>query len=176
MALTFVLIFLSLQGSNLAAQNQAQTPQSQAGTESSSGTPSQPQTPASPPSQPATSEEEIRALLKKQVADWNRGNVTAFMQGYWNSPQTEFVSSSGILRGWKTVLGRYRTQYPNRDVMGHLDFSNLEITLLGPDAALVVGHWRLKRQSDTPDGFFTLVFRKFPDGWRIINDHTSQSQ
>jgi len=163
LAIAFSLAFLP--GTGRGAQNQPPAP-GQAGAPSAS--PAGPQTPASP-------EAEIRALLKKQVADWNRGNVTAFMQGYWNSPETEFVSSSGILRGWKIVLDRYRAQYPNRAAMGHLDFSNLEITLLGQDAALVVGHWQLKRQADTPGGFFTLVFRKFTEGWRIINDHTSES-
>lgn len=134
-----------------------------------------PCTPVPPPPSPASLEAGVRALLKKQVADWNRGDVTAFMRGYWKSPQTAFVGADGILRGWQTVLDRYRKTYPDRASMGHLDFTGLEVTVLGPEAALAVGHWQLKRQSDSPGGVFTLVFRKFPDGWRIINDHTSQS-
>jgi ketosteroid isomerase-like protein len=123
----------------------------------------------------AAEQEAIRALLTAQVSDWNRGDVRAFMQGYWSSPKTEFVGSNGILRGWRTVLERYRKQYPDRAAMGHLSFSGLEINALAPDAALVVGHWQLKRQSDAPGGVFTLVLKKFPEGWRIINDHTSQT-
>ncbi len=134
-----------------------------------------PCTPVPPPPSPASLEAGVRALLRKQVADWNRGDVTAFMRGYWKSPETEFVSADGIMRGWQTVLDRYRKTYPDRATMGHLDFSNLEVTILGPESALAVGHWQLRRQSDTPGGVFTLVFRKFPEGWRIINDHTSQS-
>ena len=119
--------------------------------------------------------EEIRAVLKTQVAAWNRGDVAGFMQGYWKSPDTEFVSSEGVLRGWEKVLARYRKAYPNRSSMGHLEFSGLEVTELGPDAALVLGNWRLRRAGDQPQGVFTLVFKRFPEGWRIINDHTSQS-
>jgi hypothetical protein len=133
-----------------------------------------PCTPA-PALSPASIEAGVRLLLKKQVADWNRGDVAAFMRGYWKSPQTEFVSADGIMRGWQTVLDRYRKAYPDRASMGHLDFSALEVTVLGPEAALAVGHWQLKRQNDTPGGAFTLVFKKFPEGWRIINDHTSQN-
>jgi ketosteroid isomerase-like protein len=118
-------------------------------------------------------EVQIRAVLDAQVAAWNRGNVAAFMQGYWNSPETEFVGSNGIVRGWQTVLDRYRKAYPDRAAMGHLEFSNLEIQILGPDAALVVGQFHLQRHGDAPAGVFTLVFRRFPEGWRIINDHTS---
>jgi len=134
-----------------------------------------PCTPVPPPPPAESLEAGVRALLKKQVADWNRGDVTAFMRGYWKSSETEFVGTDGIMRGWQNVLDRYRKTYPDRASMGHLDFSNLEITVLGPEAALAVGHWQLKRQNDTPGGVFTLVFRKFPEGWRIINDHTSQS-
>jgi ketosteroid isomerase-like protein len=131
--------------------------------------------PSSGSRSPQTPEADIRAVLEAQVAAWNRGDVAAFMHGYWNSPETEFVGSNGIMRGWRSVLDRYRKTYPTRAAMGHLDFSDLEIEMLGPDAALAVGRWRLQRPSDSPGGVFTLVFRKFPEGWRIIHDHTSQA-
>lgn len=121
----------------------------------------------------ASAEAEIRAVLKAQVEAWNRGDIPGFMQGYWKAEETEFVSSNGVLRGWQAVLDRYRKAYPDRRSMGSLTFSHLEITMLSPTAALVLGEWGLKRQGDHPGGVFTLVFRKFPDGWRIINDHTS---
>jgi beta-aspartyl-peptidase (threonine type) len=57
--------------------------------------------------------------------------------------------------------------------MGHLDFSGLEFPLLKPDAALVLGHWHLTRDKGDVGGVFTLVLQRFPEGWRIIHDHTS---
>ena len=120
-------------------------------------------------------EAQIRGVLDAQVADWNRGDVASFMESYRKSPDTEFVGATGIVRGWQPVFERYRKAYPDRAAMGHLDFSGLEITMLGSDAALVVGRFHLKRQSDAPEGVFTLVFRKFPEGWRIIHDHTSRT-
>jgi ketosteroid isomerase-like protein len=127
------------------------------------------------PGSPKAERVAIRTVLAAQVAEWNRGDIDAFMDGYWNSPDTEFVGSNGIVRGYQTVLARYHKQYPDRAAMGQLTFSELEVNLLGPNAALVVGHWQLKRQNDAPGGVFTLVFKKFPDGWVIINDHTSQT-
>jgi len=121
----------------------------------------------------ARPEAEIRAVLEAQVTAWNRDDIDAFMQGYWKSDKTEFVGSNGILRGWQAVLDRYRKAYPDSRAMGTLTFSSLEITLLSPTAALVLGEWKLDREADHPGGVFTLVFRKFPEGWRIINDHTS---
>ncbi len=117
---------------------------------------------------------EVRAVLDAQAAAWNRGDVDSFMEGYWKSRKTTFVGASGVLRGWREVLERYKRTYPDRATMGTLTFSDLEVTVLSPASALVLGRWRLERGSDNPGGVFTLVFRKFPEGWRIIHDHTTQ--
>jgi uncharacterized protein (TIGR02246 family) len=119
------------------------------------------------------SEEAIRAVLATQQAAWNRGDIPAFLEGYWNSPELTFSGGDGIVRGYAGLLERYRKSYPDRAAMGGLDFSDLEIRILAPDAALVLGHWHLKRAAGDAGGVFTLVFRRFPAGWRIIHDHTS---
>lgn len=121
----------------------------------------------------AAASKAIRAVLDDQQAAWNRGDVDAFMKGYWNSPDLTFAGSSGITRGWEPVTARYRKNYPDAAAMGHLDFSDIEIRELGNNAALVLGRWHLKRANDAPGGVFTLVFQRFPEGWRIIHDHTS---
>jgi uncharacterized protein (TIGR02246 family) len=116
----------------------------------------------------------INAVLKAQQAAWNRGDVDAFLVGYWQSPELTFSGSNGVSRGWDGVLARYKKNYPDRAAMGELDFSDLEFRFLGPDAALVLGKWHLKRETAGDiGGVFTLVWQKFPDGWKIIHDHTS---
>ena len=115
----------------------------------------------------------INDVLSAQQAAWNRGDVDAFLAGYWRSPELTFSGSSGVSRGWDGVLARYKKSYPNHAAMGQLEFSDLEFRFLGPDAALVLGQWHLKRESGDIGGVFTLVWQKFPDGWKIIHDHTS---
>jgi ketosteroid isomerase-like protein len=44
---------------------------------------------------------------------------------------------------------------------------------LGPDAVLVLGHWHLTRTKGDVGGVFSLVWQRFPEGWRIVHDHTS---
>jgi ketosteroid isomerase-like protein len=83
------------------------------------------------------------------------------------------VAINGIVRGWQAVLDRYRHTYPGRTAMGRLTFSDLEINELSPDAAYILGRWQLDREKDRPGGVFTLIARKFPEGWRIVHDHTS---
>ncbi len=113
-------------------------------------------------------------VLSEQQRAWNDGDLQAFMNGYWNSPNLSFSGSNGVSRGWSAVLDRYRRNYPDKAAMGHLYFSDLEVHPLGDSAALVLGKWYLKRSSGDVGGVFTLVFQKFPDGWKIIHDHTSQ--
>jgi ketosteroid isomerase-like protein len=116
---------------------------------------------------------QIESVLKMQQEAWNRGDIEAFLQGYWHSPELTFSGSSGISRGWDGVLKRYQETYPNRAAMGQLTFSNLEFRRLGPAAYLVLGQWHLSRESGATGGLFTLIFERFPGSWRIIHDHTS---
>ncbi len=126
---------------------------------------------APPSADPAT--KEIITVLTKQQTAWNQGDIPAFMEGYWNSPELTFSGSTGVSRGWEAVLARYQRTYSTQATMGHLDFSDLEVRSLGTTSALVLGKWRLTRSSGNIGGVFTLVFQRFPEGWKIIHDHTS---
>src|ERR1700675_4909534 len=90
----------------------------------------------------------IRAVLTTQQEAWNRGDIDAFLKGYWHSPDLTFSGSNGIFRGWDAVMARYKKNYPGRSAMGTLDFSKLEFRFLGPDAALALGRCHLKRQRE----------------------------
>ena len=115
---------------------------------------------------------DIISVMNEQSAAWNRGDIEGFMRGYWNSEKLVFVSSR-VTRGWQPTLENYRRSYPTREAMGTLTFSELEVTVLSNDAAVVLGSWALQRANDNPKGKFTLIFRRFKDGWRIVHDHTT---
>ena len=118
----------------------------------------------------------IRSVLTAQQDAWNQGDVDKVLVGYWHSPDLTFSGSSGISRGWDGVMARYKKNYPDRATMGHLDFSGLEFHFLGKDAALVLGHWHLKRDKGDVGGVFSLVWQRFLEGWRIVHDHTSADE
>ena len=115
----------------------------------------------------------IQKLMEAQQAAWNHGDIDAFMTAYWRSPDVTFSGTSGIVRGWDAVLARYKSSYADREAMGQLQFSGLEYRFLGPDAALLLGHWHLTRTKGDVGGVFSLVWQRLPEGWRIIHDHTS---
>jgi len=125
------------------------------------------------PEQLSKSASQIQSVLSAQRDAWNRGDIDAFMNGYAQSASTVFVSEDEVRRGWETVRDRYRVRYSDRAKMGTLSFSEIEVTMLSSDAAVVLGRWKLKRAKDEPNGRFTLVFKRLPEGWRIVHDHTS---
>jgi len=120
----------------------------------------------------------VEQVLRTQQSAWNHHDLEAFMAGYWNSPDLTFFSGAKQTSGWQATLDRYKATYasPGHE-MGTLEFSNLRVEMLGPDAAFVRGAWHLTMSDGkTPHGLFTLVFRKFSNGWKIIHDHTSAAE
>ena len=122
-----------------------------------------------------TVEQAILSVLTQQAEAWNDGDIDAFMNGYWPSPQLRFASGGTVTRGYQETLERYKARYAGRDAMGMLTFSQLETVILSEDAAVVHGHWRLERDADTPSGLFTLVFRRLDGSWKIVSDPTTSA-
>ncbi len=118
---------------------------------------------------------DIRKLLAAQVSAWNRGDLAGYMSGYWNSDELTFFSGATETGGWKSTLELYRQNYKKTaNPMGHLDYSSIRIEALGEQTAFARGRWQLKSSNGSSrTGLFTLVLRRFPEGWRIVHDHSS---
>lgn len=119
----------------------------------------------------------IEKLLRKQQEAWNRHDLEGFMSGYWNSPELTFFSGAQEHDGWQATLDRYLKTYASPgNEMGKLAFSGLRVEVLGQQAAYVRGAWQLTMSGKKPHGLFTLILHKFPNGWRIVHDHTSTAE
>lgn len=118
-------------------------------------------------------ENAVKNVLDVQTEAWNKCDIEGFMQGYWKSEQLSFTSGNKNTRGWQNTFDNYKRSYSDCDKMGKLSFSELDITVLNKKSAMVRGRFLLERKEDKPTGLFTLIFRKFNDGWKIIHDHTS---
>jgi uncharacterized protein (TIGR02246 family) len=117
----------------------------------------------------------VRAVLDAQVEAWNRGDLEAFMAGYWNSPDLVFQSGATLTRGWQATRERYRRRYQSEGKeMGRLRFEELDVQPLGPDAVFIRGRWHLTmKDGSEPNGLFTLLARRIRGEWKIVHDHTS---
>lgn len=117
----------------------------------------------------------IRAVMDKQVVDWNRGDMEAFVASYKNSPDILFMGSR-LSHGYAQMVEGYRKAYPTKEKMGTLNFSELEVQPLDEHFATATGRFHLERTAaggGDATGFFLLVFEKTPGGWKIVRDDTT---
>lgn len=116
----------------------------------------------------------IKVLLKQEAA-WNRGDINSFAEGYKNSPDTLFVNNQ-IQRGYSGMLDAYHNNYPTKESMGQLSFSELEVHPIDEKVAVCIGKYHLdrgKKAGGSAEGLFSLVLEKTEDGWKIVVDHTT---
>ena len=137
----------------------------------------------SSPVRAADDEKDIRAVLDAQAAAWNKGDLDGFMAGYWNDEKLTFISGGGFTQGWKATKERYEKRYKaDGKEMGKLTFGELKVESLSGNAAVVLGKFELVFEKEKDDkkktarGRFTLVMKKFPDGWKVVHDHTSAEE
>ncbi|MBY0514620.1 MAG: nuclear transport factor 2 family protein [Gemmataceae bacterium] len=127
------------------------------------------------PAAAADDEADVRAVLATQEAAWNKGDLDGFMAGYWQDDGLFYISGGKSVQGYKALKERYQAAYQGEGKeMGKLKFTDLKVEPLGPNVALVRGKWEVTTSKETVGGWFTLVMKKFPDGWKVTHDHTSK--
>jgi ketosteroid isomerase-like protein len=127
------------------------------------------------PPNTAAAEASVRDMLAAQSACWSQGDLDCFMQDYWKSDSLLFVGKNGLTYGWQQTLENYRKSYPDPAAMGRLTFELKEMRYLASDHMLVVGKWHLQREADLGNlqGHFSIILKHFPEGWKIVADHSS---
>jgi ketosteroid isomerase-like protein len=118
-------------------------------------------------------EKKIREILNEQTEAWNRGEIPAFMSGYWQNDSLMFIGKNGIVYGWQQTLENYKKNYPNPDAMGKLSFNILRVDKLSSKYYSVIGKWMLVRSIGDVSGHFSLLFKKINGQWKIVSDHSS---
>ena len=115
----------------------------------------------------------IRQILSDQTKEWNKGNLETFMSGYWKNDSLLFVGKSGPKYGYNAALANYKKGYPDTATMGKLAFDIIKIQPISADTYFVLGKWMLKRTVGDVSGYYTLLFRKINNQWKIVVDHSS---
>lgn len=115
----------------------------------------------------------IKAVMKKQSEDWNKGDIDAFMEGYWQSDELQFIGSRGPTYGWQKTLDNYKKSYPDKSAMGILSFDITNIDRRSKRVYSMIGSWKLTRTNDELGGYFLLIWKKIKGKWLIVSDHTN---
>jgi uncharacterized protein (TIGR02246 family) len=118
----------------------------------------------------------IKNILTQQInqlsATWNAGDLDSFLTSYKNSGTTRYITSIET-EGYQNIIAQYKKRFPTQEKMGKLSVSNLEINVLTPQYAMVIGKWKVTQKKKTVGGIFSLLYEKTSAGWKIIVDHTS---
>ena len=119
--------------------------------------------------------EEINDLMYEQEESWNKGNIEDFMKKYWRNDSLIFIGKSGINYGWNKTTSNYKKSYPSRNSMGLLHFNNIKCLPINDTTHIISGQWNISRLDSSKNigGYYSLMWIKKEDGWRIVYDHTS---
>lgn len=117
--------------------------------------------------------DEVISVLKTQESLWNNGDLDRFMEGYWKNDSLVFVGGKGPTYGFESTLANYKKGYPDKAAMGKLHFDILFTKEWDSRTIQLIGKFTLTRSNDQPKGFFTLLFRKINNSWKIVSDHSS---
>lgn len=118
---------------------------------------------------------EVMEVLNAQEKAWNANDLEGFMEGYWRAEHLVFVGRNGPSYGWEQTLENYKIGYPTPEAMGQLHFDVLNTEVWDEQTVHMVGKFTLKRKTDQPQGYFSVLWRKMDGVWRIVSDHSSAS-
>jgi ketosteroid isomerase-like protein len=122
---------------------------------------------------PTSDRAAILRTISRMESAWNRGDFKGYMAGFKN-PDVVFVSGGKFQQGWQGTLDLYiRDSGGSAELRGTLHFYNMKVDLLSPDAAMLVGQYRLVRGKRVTEGVNTRLFKKFHGRWLITMNHVS---
>ena len=122
---------------------------------------------------PSSERSAILGVVERMAAAWNRGDFRGYMAGFKN-PDVVFVSGGKFQQGWQGTLDHYIRDYGgSAERRGRLRFYNMKVDLLAPDAAMLIGQYRLERGARVTEGVNTRLFRKVRGRWLITMNHVS---
>jgi ketosteroid isomerase-like protein len=130
-----------------------------------------------PAAAPQSDSDAVLAAFNKLRAGITHANVNEVTSVYWNSPRLNLFNYNGtVTKGWEQMRKNRESSYPEiKDVK--LEVRDVNVTMLGRDAALVTCLWtqaqNYKGTDETASGRMTLVFRKIGNAWKAIHLHSS---
>jgi ketosteroid isomerase-like protein len=139
-----------------------------------------PKAPATKPAAtaaPQSDSDAVLAAFNKLRDGITNANVNEVTSVYWNSPRLNLFNYNGtVTKGWEQMRKNRESSYPEiKDVT--LDVRDINVTMLGRDAALLTCVWtqsqNYKGTPETASGRMTLVFRKVGTAWKAIHLHSS---
>jgi beta-aspartyl-peptidase (threonine type) len=126
------------------------------------------------PEEDTSLEPTARAILERSAADWNRGDLEAFLEDYQDAPATTLVVGEEIIAGLDEIRDHYAPVFAPGAERDSLRFETLHVRSLSPLIGIVTARWIRHTKAGTADsGPLTLVMRRTGTGWKITHNHSS---
>ena len=113
---------------------------------------------------------DVTKVVLAQENAWNKGDLDGYLSHFKDAKDTEAVLN-GPVRGFDNIRNAFHQSFPNREAMGQLEQSEVEVRELGPNFALATGKYHLTRNRHNggdAQGTFTEIFEKTAQGWQLI--------
>jgi hypothetical protein len=118
----------------------------------------------------------ITEEIAHQYQAWNARDIDGYMSAFWKSPQLIYVIDSDVRIGWDSAYGKVHREFPPGQDPGHPVLERLQVNVVSPDTAVSLEWWTVHFIGVDVHGNTSSAWRKFPEGWRIIECHTSSSE
>lgn len=122
-----------------------------------------------------TASTEIMALTKKLSADWNQGDMAAYLAAYRPDDGIAVLFRDQIVAGFAELEQLFTTTWTTEEAMGDFDTDGVVVRLIGPDLAIAKGQFEHQFPAEKVVGVFSHTWQKTDAGWKIIHEHTSRS-
>ncbi|MBA4317037.1 MAG: hypothetical protein C0412_01415 [Flavobacterium sp.] len=117
---------------------------------------------------------EIMANSEKSAEYWNKGDVENYMNICY--PKREDIlmqSTNSRIYGYTKIHDMYVKTFKDEEKRGVLSFSEVEVNVITSDTAMEIGKYTLQfKDGKKRSGYYTAILKKFPEGWRIVHDHS----
>jgi ketosteroid isomerase-like protein len=121
-----------------------------------------------------TPEKDVRQKIVAMMAAAEALDANAFMQTYWQSPALRITFDSETMAGWKIILQEQQKWWSHKDAgIKFIEDQPPLITAQGPQVVTSI-QWINVSTNSTPKPsklVITSVWKKLPEGWRVILAH-----
>lgn len=122
--------------------------------------------------QQAQDRAEMTASLAQSAAAWNRADLKGHLALY--DPSVTMMTKTGPRPGVAPIEAAFGERYfKDGKPKQALRMESASIRMLSPTSALMTGRFVLSG-GELPEqsGWFTLLWVKTAQGWRVVHDHT----
>ena len=128
------------------------------------------------PGDSADPEAPLLELTRQLSVDWNAGRMAEYLAAYSDEAPVTLMTGDRIVPDKDDVIALFTSSWKTEAEMGDFDTKDVDVRIVAPGLAVVVGFFEHRFEHETVNGSFTHVWQKNNVGvWKIIHEHTARA-